>query len=53
MKQRKWTTQEKVVIVMEGLKERRSVAEICREHQIDYLFAESQDEIEIRVVTSR
>ena len=34
MKQRKWTGDEKLAIVMEGLKERRSVAEICREHQI-------------------
>ncbi len=34
MKQRKWTGDEKLAIVMEGLKERRSVADICREHQI-------------------
>ena len=34
MKQRKWTGDEKLAIVMEGLKEKRSVAEICREHQI-------------------
>lgn len=34
MKQRKWTAEEKVAIVMEGLKERRSVADICREHKI-------------------
>ncbi len=34
MRQRKWTAEEKVGIVMEGLKEKRSVAEICREHQI-------------------
>ncbi len=34
MKQRKWTAEEKLGIVMEGLKERRSVSEICREHQI-------------------
>jgi len=34
MKQRKWTAEEKLAIVMEGLKEKRSVAEICREHQI-------------------
>ena len=34
MKQRKWTADEKLAIVMEGLKEKRSVAEICREHQI-------------------
>jgi len=34
MKSRKWTADEKLAIVMEGLKEKRSVAEICREHQI-------------------
>jgi transposase-like protein len=34
MKQRKWTADEKLAIVMEGFKEKRSVAEICREHQI-------------------
>lgn len=34
MKQRKWTAEEKVAIVMEGLKEKRSVADICREHKI-------------------
>jgi hypothetical protein len=32
MKQRKWTVEQKLAIVMEGLKEKRSVAEICREH---------------------
>ncbi|MGQ9720154.1 MAG: transposase, partial [Candidatus Jordarchaeum sp.] len=34
MKPRKWTVDEKMAIVMEGLKEKRSVSEICREHQI-------------------
>lgn len=34
MKQRRWTAEEKVAIVMEGLKERRAVADICREHKI-------------------
>jgi transposase-like protein len=34
MKQRKWAADEKLAIVMEGLKEKRSVAEICREHQV-------------------
>ena len=34
MKQRKWTAEEKLAIVIEGLKEKRSVADICREHQI-------------------
>ena len=34
MKQRKWTADEKLAIVMEGIKEKKSVAEICREHQI-------------------
>jgi transposase-like protein len=34
MKQRKWTAEEKLAIVMEGLKEKRSVTDICREHKI-------------------
>jgi len=34
MKPRKWTADEKLAIVIEGLKEKRSIAEICREHQI-------------------
>jgi len=34
MKQRKWAADEKLAIVMEGLKEKRSVADICREHKI-------------------
>ncbi len=34
MKLRKWTADEKLAIVMEGLKEKRPVAEICREHKI-------------------
>lgn len=34
MKTRKWAPEEKLAIVMEGLKEKKSVAEICREHQI-------------------
>ena len=34
MKQRKWMADEKLAIVMEGLKEKRSVADICREHKI-------------------
>jgi transposase len=34
MKQRKWTAEEKLAIVMEGVKEKRSVADICREHKI-------------------
>ena len=36
MKQRKWTADEKLAIVMEGIKEKKSVAEICREHQISH-----------------
>lgn len=34
MKPRKWTVEEKLEIVLEGLKGVKSVAEICREHQI-------------------
>jgi transposase-like protein len=34
MKQRKWTGDEKLAIVDEGLKEKRSGAEICREQRI-------------------
>jgi transposase-like protein len=34
MKQRKWTTEEKLAILMEGFRGQRSVVEICREHQI-------------------
>jgi len=34
MKRRNFSVEEKLAIVLEGLRERRSVAEICREHQI-------------------
>ena len=34
MKQRKWSAEEKLGIVLEGLKGKRAVADICREHQI-------------------
>lgn len=34
MKYRKWTVDEKLAIVIEGLKEKSPVAEICREHRI-------------------
>ena len=34
MKLRKWSSEEKMAIVLEGLKREKSVAEICREHQI-------------------
>lgn len=34
MKRRNWTAEEKLAIVLGGLKEKRSIAEICREHQI-------------------
>jgi len=33
MKPRKWTVDEKLEIVPEGLKEKKSVAEICREQK--------------------
>ncbi len=35
MKKGNWTVEEKSAIVLEGLKEKRPVAEICREHQIN------------------
>jgi transposase-like protein len=34
MRRRNWSTEEKQAIVLEGLRGMRSVAEICREHQI-------------------
>ena len=34
MKKRNWALDEKLAIVLEDLKEKRSVTEICREHQI-------------------
>ena len=34
MKPRKWTAEEKLEIVLEGLREKKPIAEICREHQI-------------------
>ena len=34
IKPRKWTAEEKLEIVLEGLKEKKPIAEICREHQI-------------------
>lgn len=34
MKHRKWTADEKLAIVLEGLKEKRPVSEICVEHRI-------------------
>jgi len=34
LKLRKWTAEEKMAIVLEGIKGERSIAEICREHQI-------------------
>ena len=34
MEQRKWTSEQKFAIVLEGLKGRRTVADICREQQI-------------------
>ncbi len=34
MKLRRWSSEEKMAIVLEGLKGEKSVAEICRGHQI-------------------
>jgi len=34
MKPRRWTVEEKLEIVVEGLKEKKPIAEICRQHQI-------------------
>ena len=34
MELRKWTAEEKMAIVLEGLRGQKSVAKICREHQI-------------------
>jgi transposase len=34
MKQRKWTVEQKFGIVMEGIKGKRSISEICREHKL-------------------
>jgi len=34
MKLRRWSSEEKVAIVLEGLKGEKSIAEICREHQV-------------------
>jgi len=34
MKKRNWSVEEKLAIVLEGLKEKRPVAEICRQHRI-------------------
>ena len=34
MKRRNWSADEKLAIVLECIKEKRSVSEICQEHQI-------------------
>lgn len=34
MKTRKWTTEQKMAVVLEGLRGQKSVSEICRTHQI-------------------
>lgn len=45
MKARKWDSEEKLAIVMEGIKGQKSVAEICRTHQISQtLFYKWRDQ---------
>jgi transposase-like protein len=34
MKRRNWSAEEKLIIILEGIKENRPIADICREHQI-------------------
>ena len=34
MKKRNWSVEEKLALVLEGLREKRPVAEICRERRI-------------------
>jgi transposase-like protein len=34
MKQRKWTADEKLAIVLEGIRGKKAVTEICREHHL-------------------
>lgn len=34
MKEKKWTIDEKLEIVLEGIKGQKQIAEICREHQV-------------------
>ena len=34
MPQRKWTTEQKMAMVLEGLRGQTKVAEICRQHSI-------------------
>jgi putative transposase len=34
MKRRRWSSEEKMSIVLEGFKKNRSISEVCREHQI-------------------
>ncbi|MED0709850.1 transposase [Aneurinibacillus aneurinilyticus] len=38
MKRRKWSAEEKMNIVIEGLKGEQSVAEICRQHNISQIL---------------
>jgi transposase-like protein len=51
MKRRKWTPKEKLMIVLEGLKGKASVSQLCNQHQItqtqyykwrDQLFKDGQ-----------
>ena len=35
MKGRRWTTEQKLAIVVEGLKGDLPIAELCRKHEVD------------------
>jgi len=45
MKQRKWTADEKLAIVLEGIRGKKAVTEICREHHV----SQTQDYFNFRL----